>query len=162
MGRILVINLNMGIWIRIWIWIWIWVEYWSNLGRIWVESESGSNLGRIWSESESEIESGSNIGLTLSYNAKIRVESMGCIAPNASEARKQYYLLRRISKQGIIAESGEGTTQHLRAGSRAVHGGNWTWSCQHLGRTLDSLLIPLEPSLNQIEFTVRDYPSKAP
>ena len=41
-----------------------------------------------------------------------------CITPNASEARKHCYLLRQISKQAIIAGSGEGTMPNPAARSQ--------------------------------------------
>ena len=41
-----------------------------------------------------------------------------CITPNASEARKHNYLLRQISKQAIIAGSGEGTMPNPAARSQ--------------------------------------------
>ena len=62
---------------------------------------------------------------------------------------KHYYLLRQIRKHGITAESGEVTTQHLRAGSMGIGASagdvSETWSCQHLGRTLDPFKPQLEP-----------------
>ena len=41
-----------------------------------------------------------------------------CITPNASEARKHVYLLRQISKEAIIAGSGEGTMPNPAARSQ--------------------------------------------
>ena len=41
-----------------------------------------------------------------------------CITPNASEARKHYYLLGQISKQAIIAGNGEGTMPNPAARSQ--------------------------------------------